>query len=687
MEKSSVKLPVRKLHILSFLIVILFSCQSESDVFLLNEDFSSQVSGPLLTDPGAFTEFHYLSNARPRSNWEVSTYRYNLPASWEIRSKEGRKVMTQTRVNHNAHWHPMVITGSTFWSDYTVEAEFKPENLRSRNGIVFRYVNDRCYYFLGVDKEFVSLIKVDQGTGFRQPNETVLAKTSYRIYSEETIKLKVTAEDSVITVVMPDEQIRTIHDHAFRRGKVGFLADGFAEFYSVKVSTSKPVMQQIARREQDFADEEDSLTARNPAMIVSKKMFLGEFGSGRNIRFGDLDGDGEADILFGQVVHHGPKDRNSELSCLTALTLDGQILWQTGKPDPWKAMLTSDVAFQIHDIDQDGKNEVIYCMNQEIIIAESATGKIIRKTPTPLTPNGKPLESGHNSFPRILGDCLYFLDLQGKGYDSDFILKDRYQYLWAFDSNLNLLWKNECRTGHYPCAFDTDGDGKDELLAGYTLFDDDGKKIWSLDGQLSDHADGVAVLKMDEKKKPLILCAAGDEGMFFADMDGNIRKHHYIGHVQNPAVANFRDDLPGLEAVSVNFWGNQGTINLYDGSGDIYHTFEPNQYGSVCQPLNWNGKTEEFFLLNANAEQGGAWDGYGRRVLRFPDDGHPDMCYAALDITGDCRDEIIVWNPDELWVYTQEDNPLYDEALYKPERNALYNYSNYQVTVSQALGR
>jgi hypothetical protein len=33
----------------------------------------------------------------------------------------------------------------------------------------------------------------------------------------------------------------------------------------------------------------------------------------RNLRFGDLDGDGRLDILVGQVVHHGPSDRHSEL--------------------------------------------------------------------------------------------------------------------------------------------------------------------------------------------------------------------------------------------------------------------------------------------------------------------------------------------------------------------------------------
>jgi hypothetical protein len=151
--------------------------------------------------------------------------------------------------------------------------------------------------------------------------------------------------------------------------------------------------------------------------------------------------------------------------------------------------------------------------------------------------------------------------------------------------------------------------------------------------------------------------------------------------VQNPAVANFRDDLPGLETVSINFWGNQGIIHLYDADGNIYMDLGPNQYGSMCLPLNWTGRSEEYFVLNANVEEGGAYDGYGRKVLGFPDDGHPDMCYAVLDITGDCRDEIVVWDPHEIWVYTQDDSPV-PGKLYDPVRNPLYNYSNYQATVS-----
>ncbi len=312
-------------------------------------------------------------------------------------------------------------------------------------------------------------------------------------------------------------------------------------------------------------------------------------------------------------------------------------------------------------------------------MAEGATGKTKYKGPTPATPPNTP--APYNKFSHILGDSLYFCDLRGTGHDRDIIIKDRYKTVWALNDRLQLLWSGQCVTGHYPYAYDVDGDGKDELMVGYTLFDDDGTKRWSLDGQVKDHADGVAIVRFRENASPRLLCAASDEGMFFTDMEGNILKHHYLGHVQNPAVADFRPDLPGLETVSINFWGNQGIVHFYDAEGDIYHDFEPCQHGSMCLPINWTGEPGEFWVLSPNVSDGGMFDGWGRRTVRMPADGHPDMCYTVLDVTGDCRDELIVWDPSEMWVYTQEDNPR-EGRLYLPERNARYNESNYQATVS-----
>ena len=52
------------------------------------------------------------------------------------------------------------------------------------------------------------------------------------------------------------------------------------------------------------------------------------------------------------------------------------IFWQIGTGSR-KYLLTNDVAFQIHDFNNDGRNEVIYTMNFELIVADAETGKTL----------------------------------------------------------------------------------------------------------------------------------------------------------------------------------------------------------------------------------------------------------------------------------------------------------------------
>lgn len=671
-----------KLVVILLILLLPLSCNFPNKrIILLADDYLQLQRGPLGSSYGAQTEYHYLPEAAPKGNWAVSTFRYNLPQSWYLREIDKKRVIYQNGLNNDIHWHPMIITGSEFWQNYNFGSSFRAESKEFQCGVIFRYQNDRCYYFFGLKDDTVKLKMIRHETAFRKPFEVILAQDKYVHDEGKFVHVEISLKDSLIKATIMGGPSFSVTDTTYTHGKIGFLADGPAAFGPVEVHTTVKEKKKLDKAIFEKEKQERELQQKNPKMILWKKITVEGFGVGRNLRFGDLNNNGTTDVLIGQVIHYGPKDRNSELSCLTAVTFDGEILWQIGKPDPWKSHLTNDVAFQIHDIDNDGNNEVIYCMNFELIVAEGSTGKTLYKVPTPKTPGGKPTRQGNNIFDRILGDCLFFCDLSGKGYNGDMILKDRYQYLWAYDNNLNLLWKAQCNTGHYPFAYDVDNDGKDELMMGYTLFDNDGAVLWSLDSIISDHADGVALVRFQKNEGVKLLCAASDEGLFFADVNGNLLKHHYIGHVQNPAVANFRDDLPGMETVSVNFWGNQGIIHLFDSDGEIYHHFEPNQYGSMCLPLNWTGSSEEFFILNTNVEEGGAFDGWGRKVLEFPDDGHPDMCYAVLDITGDCRDEIVVWDQNAIWVYTQDDNPLNGE-LYKPVRNPLHNYSNYQATVS-----
>lgn len=650
---------------------------------IFSDQFETLPFGQLQKVMWARAEYHYLPDGNPKGPWTVTSYSSTIGSqrAWKVIEDEGKKALLQTYTpESDKHTHPMVIAGDVEWDDYQLFARLRPLGGKGRTGVVFRYQNDLCHYFFGVEGQQAVLKLVQYETAFRTPNEKVLAAKPFSFKPDEDISVVVEARRDKISIKLKGEHLFGLTDSTYPKGKIGLTSDSPALFGGVQVRMTKKDVQELNESIRQREAEEATLQSKLPAMKVWKKIDFKDFGVGRNLRFGDLNNDGQIDVLVGQMVHHGPKDQNSELSCLTAITFDGKILWKNGEADPWKDHLTNDVAFQIHDLDGDGKTEVIYCKNQELIIADGATGETKQKVPTPLAIPGP---KNTPKFPRILGDSLFLANLGGTGRADHLVLKDRYTNFWVMSPKLETIWHGNCQTGHYPFAKDVNGDGRDELFVGYSLFESDGTKRWSLDSKVKDHADGVAVVDLhpESPTEPKVIVAASDEGMFVADLKGNILKHYHVGHVQNLTVANLRDDLPGLEIVTMNYWGNQGITRFYDAECENYHEFEPCNHGSPILPLNWSGGSEEFFVVSPNVEHGGVYDGHGRRVMKFPADGHPDMCYMVLDVTGDARDELIVWDPFELWVYTQSDSPRKDR-IYKPTRTPLHNLSNYQSSVS-----
>ena len=409
-----------------------FAAAPASGEIVFQDDFSAMDVGMISAGViGAEVEYHYYPQVGRHGNWEVSCFRSEASQrAWRVLREDGygRKFMYQASLSSrldSATTHPMLVAGDVLWKDYTLTVNFAPESKENWSGAVFRYRNDRCLYFFGVKQDKACIFLLNHGTGFRQSTLKVLAEKPYSYKAGALLTAVVEVKGDHIRGELPNGVVLEADDATFPRGRIGLLADVPTRFTQVSVFMSPDAK---ARNDQEIAQrqaEEARLQAANPKMVVWKKISTTGFGTGRCVRFGDLDGDGKLDVLVVQMNNHGPKDRNSEVGCMTAMTFDGKMLWQSGDADPWRNRLTCDVAVQIHDIDHDGKNEVIYCRDFELVIADGATGKVIRKAKTPLSPprpsgKGEPI----NKYERILGDSLYFLDLQGAGWAGDIILKD-----------------------------------------------------------------------------------------------------------------------------------------------------------------------------------------------------------------------------------------------------------------------
>jgi len=150
-----------------------------------------------------------------------------------------------------------------------------------------------------------------------------------------------------------------------------------------------------------------------------------------------------------------------------------------------------------------------------------------------------------------------------------------------------------------------------------------------------------------------------------------------IGHAQRISIGNYLPNRAGYEIAISTYWGNQGIILLYSNAGELLTTMEPGTNGNLLTPVNWTGCGQDLVLLNGNAEKGGLVDGKGRQVVVFLDDGHPDLCAEAIDITGDQRDELFLWDSQTMYIYTQ-DAPFAGEKIAAAEKYPLYNASNYR---------
>ena len=73
-------------------------------------------------------------------------------------------------------------------------------------------------------------------------------------------------------------------------------------------------------------------------------------------------------------------------------------------------------------------------------------------------------------------------------------------------------------------------------------------------------------------------------------------------------------------------------------------------------------------------------DGQLRRVVMFPDDGHPDLA-SEVRTSRATRGTRSCCGIRAVWIYTQ-DRPASGSSVYRPARNPHYNDSNYRSTVS-----
>lgn len=653
---------------------------------LFQDDFKHFPIGefPYDKNHSAMGEYNYIVNEGYHGGWVdmVCNHTYNgSGASWIITEDEGEHFMEQMRlVDNRPHkTHPMLMTGSLYWNDYTVSARVQALHTGGSTGIGFKCINSlNLYVFVLEDGKAKLLYRHKQ-------EERELASCSFSFTCDAFYELKAEChKDSVDCFVDGQKVLSYAEENLSRSGKIALTATAPARFTKVEVLVSEETKKSIEQAEIDASTEVEQRRKKHPAMKLWKKIDLKNFGTGRQIRFGHLCGGTDWYIVLAQGQRRVRRDDCSHISCLTAIDLEGNILWQRGEPstDREQNKISADYPLQVYDIDGDGIDEVITAKNFELLVLDGRTGEVKKKTKLPLSDHSDTkiigVPNGRYPFDRINADGIRICNVSGKDRPTDILIKDRYCRIYLFNDNLELLWsfRSDKNTGHFPYACDINKDGFDEILCGYNLLDHTGKLLWSYP-IMSDHTDEIISGHfMAGSKEGHFACVSGSEGFFIGDYHGNILKRDDIGHAQRVSTGNYCPEREGFELAVVNYWGHQGIVYLYDSEGNPLWEFENELSGNMLTPVNWDGDGRDLILLNADSKRGGLLDGDGKQCVVFPEDGHPTMCAEAINLTGDTRDELVVWDYERMYIYTQDNG--YMEHAYAPVKYPHYNASNYR---------
>ncbi|WP_282939283.1 FG-GAP-like repeat-containing protein [Paenibacillus sp. RC67] len=415
------------------------------------------------------------------------------------------------------------------------------------------------------------------------------------------------------------------------------------------------------------------MRAVNADLFLLSELDISAAGPRCKMLLGDLDGDGRMEIVMVQPDHRQDvRYIPHQVQCITVFDLQGKLLWQTGTPDTEAGGPGSDYPAQIYDLDGDGHLEVLCVMNGRFHILDGQTGKVKRSFELP-DPQAH--------------DCIMIANLTGGKRPSDLILKDRYHRMWALNSEFELLWTHTGNPGHFPWPVDLDGDGYDEVMAGYDLLDHQGKLLWSC-RDLDDHADCIWVGDVNDDGQPELVIGGSvtvmydSRGQELWRYDGSIESQHV-------ALGKFRNDLPGLQVAGLDRIvrgdgagkrkGKDGMF-LLDAEGQEVWKEDRKTDGwlTIIETVSrWDDSRLDYIL--AYRRGGGVlpalYDGHMNIVVQFPTDGY----VTHADLLGSSNEQIVIYDNDKASIYSKGN---YDVAVSAsghalPQSKRLYHSTLY----------
>jgi hypothetical protein len=410
---------------------------------------------------------------------------------------------------------------------------------------------------------------------------------------------------------------------------------------------------------------------------------------GGDIRIGDLTGDGRCDFLVYRCNHGAPKGAHMggvKPTFLGAFDLDGKVLWQVGSGgnQPSRPMSVA-----VKDWNGDGAADVICFWHKPqdrlktdwqsladvaIQLRDGRSGKIIHEaSPTAITDRRRKDPIGAN----WIHQRLLVANFRGTPEPRDIAVKLGDTYV-ALDEHFNVLWTYRTKWVKYsqcpayiPAVGDIDNDGRDELLTGYHLLDDDGSVMWQ--NKLGNNMDSVTIDRWRGATRAIcsgfghVMSASGEIILALGKKS--------VPHGQEVRIADFHGDHAGNEMV-IRAFGHTPKVHVVSSeSNRIISTFDlqfsPTNVG--MDPVYWNGPDQPALLYNG----GWLWDMEQAKGWQLPDLPPPNggkvhrmgfYHFIPANICGDQREELVVWDPTARHIY------IYTPKNFDPSVSSKYRH-------------
>jgi rhamnogalacturonan endolyase len=392
----------------------------------------------------------------------------------------------------------------------------------------------------------------------------------------------------------------------------------------------------------------------------------------------DLNGDGRYDFVIKQPEKNiDPAGTywipSPDTYKIEAYLSDGTFLWRHDlgwaiERGIWYS------PYIVCDLTGDGKAEVaakigegdprdadgrVHTGPEWMVVWDGMTGKEIARVPWPD-------RSGFSAYSRMARNQMAVAYLDGKTpcllalrgtycrmkVDAYQLRDGKLELLWQYDNN-NLPGPYWGQGAHFTRAIDVDGDGRDEVLLGNVMLDDNGVPLWTLGmghddfsyvGDIDPHRPGLEIfygIESRAEKNGMCLVDAAT-GKVLWGFDEPTRHIHGAG-----MCADIDPTVPGLECFGLDcvskrpdvrngpwLWAADGTLLWYD------QPLLPKTYSLTA--VYWDADLQKELLLRGKLS-----DYAGGTVQNMP--ARP---VAIADVLGDWREEIIASFPGEIRIYT-----------------------------------